>query len=73
MDVAQGQVGPEAAYDVKVEDGKLVIVAKYDGVETDAELMVKVDAAAFIDKLAALIPGSIDDAVLGVIKAALLK
>ena len=54
-------------------DGKLVIVAKYDGVETDAELMVKVDAAAFIDKLAALIPGSIDDAVLGVIKAALLK
>jgi len=73
MDVVQGQVGPEAAYDVKVEGGKLIIVAKYDGAETDAELMVKVDAAAFIDKLAALIPGSIDDAVLGVIKAALLK
>lgn len=72
-DIASGPIGPEASYDVKLVEGKLVIVAKYDGAETDAELAIKVDAGLFMDKLAALIPGTIDDAIIAVIKGALLK
>lgn len=72
-DLASGDIGAEAKYDVKLEEGKLVIAAKYDGAETDAELVVKIDAGLFIDKLAAVIPGTIDDAILAVLKGALLK
>lgn len=72
-DLASGPIGAEASYDVKLVEGKLVIVAKYDGAETDAELKVAIDAGLFMDKLAALIPGTIDDAIIAVIKGALLK
>lgn len=72
-DLVAGELGPEATYDVKLVEGKLVIAAKYDGAETDAELKVAIDAGLFMDKLAALIPGTIDDAIIAVIKGALLK
>ena len=72
-DLVAGPIGAEASYDVKLEGGKLVIAVKYDGAETDADLKVALDAGLFMDKLAALIPGTIDDAVIAVIKGALLK
>lgn len=72
-DLVAGELGPEATYDVKLVEGKLVIAAKYDGAETDAELKVAIDAGLFVDKLAALIPGTIDDVIIAVIKGALLK
>jgi hypothetical protein len=72
-ELATGPIGAEAKYDVKLEEGKLHIAIVYDGVETDAELKVKIDAGLFIDKLAAAIPGQIDDAIFAVLKGALLK
>ncbi len=72
-DLASGPIGAEAVYDVKLVEGKLVISAKYDGAETDAEVKVTIEAGLFMDKLAAVIPGTIDDAVIAVIKGALLK
>lgn len=71
MDVAKGKVGPELEYDVKVEGGKVKVEAKYDGAQADVALAVSIDSDLLLDKLAAKIPGQIDDAVIGVIKAAL--
>lgn len=72
-ELAAGELGPEAKYDVKIVEGKVVMAIKYDGVETDAELVVKIDAGLFLDKLAAAIPGQIDDAIIAVLRGALLK
>lgn len=72
-DLVAGELGPEAKYDVKIVEGKVIMAIKYDGVETDAELVVKIDAGLFLDKLAAAIPGQIDDAIIAVLKGALLK
>lgn len=72
-ELAAGELGPEAKYDVKLEAGKLVVSAKYDGAETDAEIKISIDAGMFMDKLAAVIPGEIDDAIIAVLKQALLK
>lgn len=72
-ELVAGELGPEAKYDVKIVEGKVIMAVKYDGAETDAELLVKIDAGMFIDKLAAAIPGEIDDAILAVLKGALLK
>jgi len=71
--LASGELGPETKYDVKIEEGKVVLSLQYDGAETDASLVVKVDAGVFLDKLAAAIPGQIDDAIIAVLKGALLK
>ena len=72
-DLVAGEIGPEAKYDVKIVDGKIVMAVKYDGAEADAELLVKIEAGMFVDKLAAAIPGQIDNAILAVLKGALLK
>ena len=71
MDLAQGNVGSELKYDVKVVSGKVMIEAKYDGVQADAALMIAIDSDLLLDKLAEKIPGKIDDAVIQIIKAAL--
>lgn len=65
------ELGSEANVDVLLKDGKVILVAKYDGKETDAELSVSVSVDMLLDKLAAKIPGQIDDAVIGLLKAAL--
>jgi hypothetical protein len=73
-DIAQGQVGKVGQYDVEFKGGKLV--AKIDAKPADgvaAGVFVEVDAAVVLDALAKAIPGTIDDALLGVAKAALLK
>jgi hypothetical protein len=51
MEMAQGQLGPEAKYNFKFESGKLVAVLAYDGAELDIELAVKYDALAIVDAL----------------------
>lgn len=51
MEMAQGQIGPEAKYHFKFEAGKLVAVLAYDGAELDIELAVKYDALAIVDAL----------------------
>lgn len=70
-EIAQGNLGPNAQYDIKFEGGQLVaeLDAKLD--KSSAGLVVKLDAGQVLDALAKAIPGTLDDAVFGVIKAAL--
>ena len=65
------QLSKEAAVDVKLSQGKVILEAKYDGAQADAMLSVSVSVDMLLDKLAEKIPGQIDDAVIGLLKAAL--
>jgi hypothetical protein len=70
-DIVEGNIGSVGKYDVAFKGGKLVLSldAGADGVV--GALSVSVDAAVVLDALAAAIPGKIDDAIIGLIKAAL--
>lgn len=70
MDI-QKDLGPEANYSISFVDGKLKLAIKYDGKQADAELAILLDGSAFLDKLAAAIPGKIDDMILAALKGAL--
>lgn len=70
-EIKQGEIGAEANYSLSVVDGKLKLAIKYDGKQADAELAIMLDGSAFLDKLAAAIPGKIDDMVINAIKGAL--
>jgi hypothetical protein len=64
-------IGTEAKVSVQVKDGKVFLVAAYDGKQLDADLKLGIEVDLFIDQLAEKIPGKVDDAILGVLKAAL--
>lgn len=75
-ELAQGKLGDVGAYDVAFKDGKLVASAMASavngvGLALSADVKVEIGAEAVLDALAKAIPGTIDDALLGVIKAAL--
>jgi hypothetical protein len=73
-DLVQGPIGSVGKYDVEFKDGKLI--ASIDASPTagvSAGVKVEVDAAVVLDALAKAIPGTIDDALLGIVKAALLN
>lgn len=72
MDLAKGDIGPEAKYDVVFTEGKLRAELKYAGVMGGAGLYVEVGADQVVEAIKAAIPGKVDDAVLDVLKAALL-
>lgn len=73
-DLAQGPIGTVGSYDVEFKEGKLTakVSAKVEaGVEGGA--FISLDASLILDALAKAIPGQIDDALLGILKGALLK
>lgn len=70
MDLAQGNLGAEVVYELDLVDGKLVLNVGYDGKQADANVIVKLEPGLFLDKLAALIPGKIDDAIIAMLKQA---
>lgn len=69
--LTEGALGSVGKYDVKFEQGKLVVEVMASASVGDVGLVAKVDAEKVLDALAAAIPGKIDDAVFGLIKAAL--
>lgn len=72
-ELLKGDAGP-VSYDLELIEGKLKISVgsmKLEGVE--AGLSVSVDVSHFLDKLKAVIPGQIDDAVIEALKLAFLK
>lgn len=81
-DIVEGPIGSVGSYDVEFKGGALVakVQAGIDQplasglVELKASVSgeVKIPAGKVIDAIAAKIPGQIDDAVLNLIKAALL-
>ncbi len=64
-------IGSEGDFSLDLVEGKILITAKYAGKGGDAELKVNVAPDYFIDKLAAMIPGTMDDMVLNLLKGAL--
>jgi hypothetical protein len=64
-------VSKEVDFEVDMKDGKLRLVFAYDGKGLDTGLYVDLEPDYFLDKLAALIPGELDDAVLAMVKSAL--
>jgi hypothetical protein len=61
----------EATLDVDFKEGKLRLSVSYDGKGADAGLFVDLDPDYFLDKLKAVIPGQIDDAIIEMLKGAL--
>lgn len=63
--------GSEVDVKVEVKEGKIVLLADYAGKGGNAKVELAVGVDYFLDKLAERIPGTIDDAVLAVVKQAL--
>lgn len=61
----------EANLSVKIEEGKVKLSIKYDGVQADAELSVTLEVDQYLDMLKAAIPGSVDDAIIELLKSAM--
>ena len=70
-DIVDGKLGTVGAYDVEFKSGKLCFSISANVPVGEAVVMLKLDAAAILDVIAKAIPGTIDDVVLGVAKAAL--
>ena len=73
MDLVNKQLSSELAVDVKVENAALVLTLGYTGAQASAALSVTLSAEAFIKKLEAAIPGTLDDVVLEALLAAIKK
>jgi len=71
VDLAEKDLGANGHLSLKMESGKLKLSVEYGGGGVSGSVGVSVDSDYFIDKLAAAIPGQIDDAILALIKAAL--
>lgn len=61
----------EAKLSLELVGGKLQLKLDYDGKGAGASVAVNLEPDYFIEKLAALIPGKLDDAVLEILKSAL--
>lgn len=70
MEILSKQISPEAQAKVDIADGKLMLSAVLDTQGVDASVTVSVDTGYFFDELAKKIPGTIDDAVLALLKQA---
>lgn len=65
------QLGKEQSVEVDFKEGKLVVILKQEGHDGGVEVKGYVSTDRLLDKLAAKIPGTIDDAAIGLVKAAL--
>ena len=71
-DVIQGNIGSEGSYELDIEGGKLIAKAAFNGSQLGASLDVKLDLVAILEKVKEKIPGTIDDAVIGLVQGALV-
>lgn len=71
MEIVKHEIGSEAFVTVEITGGDIIVKATLDSSGLGATVSAKLNGDYFIDKLAEKIPGQIDDAVLGVLKAAL--
>jgi hypothetical protein len=71
--LAQGNIGAVGEYVAEFKGGKLVLKAGAKPVEgVMAAMSVEVEAKVIFAAIKAAIPGQVDDAILGVIEAALV-
>lgn len=71
-DFAQGNIGSVGKYDVAFKSGQMVLEIDAVAGASSAGLIIKIDAAQVMDAIAKAIPGTVDDAVIGLVKAALI-
>lgn len=69
--LVEHKIGKETELEVEFKDGMLRLTFGYDGKGVDAGVYVDADPEYFLDKLAAAIPGQIDDMVIAALKGAL--
>lgn len=73
MDLINKPLGSEGNIELELKEGKLNLIASHNSKGAGVSLNVSLDSDYFIDKLAAVIPGQIDDAIFAILKAALKK
>lgn len=71
MDLADKKLGKSGDVEFKVEGGKVKLAIVWAEGPTAASLSAEVDPEYFLNKLAAAIPGKLDDAVIELLKGAL--
>lgn len=68
-DLVAGNIGPEASYDIALKGSKVELTVKYAGQLGGVGLVLDLDAKGFLEKLKALIPGTIDDAIINIVES----
>ena len=71
MDLKEGSLGSEGEYSLKLVGGKVVFELAHQSGAVAAGVKAELDPDYFIDKLAEMIPGEVDDAIFAIIKGAL--
>lgn len=71
MELVNVAVGNEAVVDMKLEGGKVILEVKYQGMDGFASLQAGIMPKLFLDKLAGMIPGQLDDMVIKALEAAM--
>lgn len=71
MDLVSGNLGPEAKYAVDIVGRNLVAKLEYSGVQLHSSHSLELDLVAVLEIVKAKIPGSIDDAIINIVEAAL--
>jgi hypothetical protein len=72
-DILDEKVGSEGELHVSLVDKKLVITLTHDSKGAEAKISVALKPEYFLAKVKAAIPGPIDDTVIDLLAAALLK
>lgn len=72
MDIAQGSIGDAGAWEIDLVDGKIVIAVKAQaaGGALAADIKLTGDAIGFAKAYAAKTANKVDDAVVGIVEAA---
>lgn len=70
MKILEKQLSDNAKALVEITGGKLSLKADLDTAGVDAQVSVSVDTDYFFDELAKKIPGTVDDAVIALLKNA---
>lgn len=65
------QLGPEAQAEMKIADGKVVLSLNYVGKQATGSASLSLDVEQFAQMLKDAIPGTIDDAIIDVLIAAM--
>lgn len=71
-DLLDQKIGAEGLVTIKYIDNKLVMEVGYDGKGADAGMFIKVEPGYFLDQLKEVIPGTLDDKIIDMLKAAFL-
>lgn len=72
-ELATGDLAQGVSYKVEIKEGKINLELNASASVMGAHICLALDSAALIDAISAAIPGKIDDAILGVLKSALLE